>query len=65
MNCDEVKRMLDAYPDGDLDLTRQLDVETHPPSCFAPLSARRLELPALVSISVALPLCGEGTMAAD
>jgi anti-sigma factor (TIGR02949 family) len=33
MNCDEVRRMLDAYLDGELDLTRQLDVETHLPGC--------------------------------
>jgi anti-sigma factor RsiW len=40
MNCDDVRRMLDAYPDGELDLTRQLAVEkTHLPGCFAPLSA--------------------------
>jgi hypothetical protein len=26
MDCDEVRRMLDAYLDGELDLTRQLDV---------------------------------------
>ena len=55
MNCDEVRRILDAYPDGELDLTRQLDVETHLPGCFAPLSARRLESPALVSISCSSP----------
>jgi anti-sigma factor RsiW len=33
MNCAEVRRMLDAYLDGELDLTRQLDVETHLPGC--------------------------------
>jgi anti-sigma factor RsiW len=33
MDCDEVRRILDAYVDGELDLTRQLDVETHLPSC--------------------------------
>jgi anti-sigma factor RsiW len=33
MNCDEVRRMLDAYLDGELDLTRQLEVETHLPGC--------------------------------
>jgi anti-sigma factor RsiW len=33
MNCAEVRRMLDAYLDGELDLTRKLDVETHLPGC--------------------------------
>jgi anti-sigma factor RsiW len=33
MNCDEVRRMLDAYLDGELDLTRELDVETHLLGC--------------------------------
>jgi anti-sigma factor RsiW len=32
-NCDEVRRMLDGYLDGELDLTGQLDVETHLPGC--------------------------------
>jgi len=33
MNCDEVRHFLDAYIDGELDLTRQLDVETHLAGC--------------------------------
>ena len=33
MKCDEVRRMLDAYVDGELDLTRRVDVETHLPDC--------------------------------
>src|SRR5580704_3923318 len=33
MNCDEVRRMLHAYLDGELDLTLQLDVKTHLPGC--------------------------------
>ena len=33
MNCDEVRRFLDAYVDGELDLTHQLDVETHLTGC--------------------------------
>jgi anti-sigma factor RsiW len=33
MNCDEVRRMLDAYVDGELDLIRQGEVETHLPGC--------------------------------
>jgi anti-sigma factor RsiW len=35
MNCDEVGRSLVAYVDGELDLTRQLKVETHLASCFS------------------------------
>jgi predicted anti-sigma-YlaC factor YlaD len=33
MDCDEVRRMLDAYLDGELDQTRQLDVEAHLAGC--------------------------------
>jgi anti-sigma factor RsiW len=33
MDCDEVRCILDAYIDGELDLTRQLDVETHLRGC--------------------------------
>jgi anti-sigma factor (TIGR02949 family) len=33
MNCDEVMQFLDAYVDGELESTRQLDVETHLAGC--------------------------------
>jgi anti-sigma factor RsiW len=33
MNCDEVRHMLDAYLDGELDLIRHGDVEAHLPGC--------------------------------
>jgi predicted anti-sigma-YlaC factor YlaD len=33
MDCDEVRRMLDTYLDGELELSRQLHVETHLPGC--------------------------------
>ena len=33
MNCDEVRCMLDAYRDGELDPARQLDLETHLSGC--------------------------------
>src|SRR5260370_30451624 len=33
MNCDEVRRLLDAFVDGELDLTQQLDLETHLAGC--------------------------------
>ena len=29
MDCNEVRRLLDAYVDGEIELTRQLDVEAH------------------------------------
>ena len=29
MNCDEAERLLDAYVDGELELTRQLDLEVY------------------------------------
>jgi anti-sigma factor RsiW len=34
MNCDEVRHMLDAYVDGELDLIRHRDVETHLHGCL-------------------------------
>jgi anti-sigma factor (TIGR02949 family) len=33
MNCDEIRKFLDAYVDGELESTRQLDVETHLAGC--------------------------------
>lgn len=33
MNCNEAMQLLDAYVDGELDLTRQLDMETHLADC--------------------------------
>jgi anti-sigma factor RsiW len=33
MNCDEAGRLLDAYLDGELELTRQLDLEVHLAAC--------------------------------
>jgi anti-sigma factor RsiW len=35
MNCDETERLLDAYVDGELELTRQVDLETHLAACSA------------------------------
>jgi anti-sigma factor RsiW len=33
MDCNETRRLLDAYVDGELELTRQLDVEAHLAGC--------------------------------
>jgi anti-sigma factor RsiW len=33
MDCSETKQLLDAYVDGELELTRQLDVEAHLAAC--------------------------------
>ena len=33
MNCDEARQFLDAYVDGELELTRQLELETHLTGC--------------------------------
>jgi predicted anti-sigma-YlaC factor YlaD len=33
MDCNEVYRFLDAYVDGEIELTRQVDVEAHLASC--------------------------------
>jgi len=33
MDCNETKRLLDAYVDGELELTRQLDMEAHLATC--------------------------------
>jgi anti-sigma factor RsiW len=35
MNCDEVKLLLDAYADGELDLVRHIELETHLKACPA------------------------------
>jgi anti-sigma factor RsiW len=35
MTCDEARQLLDAYIDGELELTRQLDVETHLANCVS------------------------------
>jgi anti-sigma factor RsiW len=34
MDCNEARRFLDAYVDGEIELTRQLDVEAHLASCI-------------------------------
>jgi predicted anti-sigma-YlaC factor YlaD len=34
MDCEVTRRWLDAYLDGELELTRQLDVEAHLAACF-------------------------------
>ena len=33
MDCNETRRLLDAYVDGELELTRQLDMEAHLAAC--------------------------------
>jgi anti-sigma factor RsiW len=33
MDCNEIERLLDAYVDGELELTRQLDMEAHLAAC--------------------------------
>jgi anti-sigma factor RsiW len=40
MNCDEARRLIGAYSDGELDLVRSLEVEEHLRSCDACASAR-------------------------
>src|SRR4029077_558730 len=34
MDCNEIERLLDAYVDGELELTRQLDMEAHLAACL-------------------------------
>jgi len=34
VNCDLTSRLLDAYLDGELELTRRLDLEAHLAACF-------------------------------
>jgi anti-sigma factor RsiW len=33
MDCSEVERLLDAYFDGELELTHQLDLQAHVATC--------------------------------
>ncbi len=35
MDCNEARRLLDAYVDGEMELTRQLDLEAHLAGCTA------------------------------
>src|SRR5271165_2269914 len=35
MNCDEADRLMDAYLDGVLELTRQIEIERHLSRCHA------------------------------
>jgi anti-sigma factor RsiW len=35
VNCEEVRQLLDGYVDGELDLTRQLAIETHLAECLS------------------------------
>ena len=35
MDCNEVRRLLDTYVDGEIELTRQLDMEAHLAGCTA------------------------------
>jgi anti-sigma factor RsiW len=46
MNCEDARRLIAAYSDGELDLVRTLEVEEHLRSCAACASARE-NLPAL------------------
>ena len=34
MNCELIRRWLGAYLDGELELTRRLDLEAHLAACF-------------------------------
>ena len=40
MNCDDARRLIAAYSDGELDLLRNLEVEEHLRSCDSCASAR-------------------------
>jgi anti-sigma factor RsiW len=33
MNCEKTRRVLDAYLDGELELSRELDLEAHLAAC--------------------------------
>jgi anti-sigma factor RsiW len=54
MNCGVSRRSLDAYPDGELGVSRQLDLEAHLASCPSCKSAaaKAVEFRALIRASL-------------
>jgi predicted anti-sigma-YlaC factor YlaD len=56
MDCSETKRLLDAYVDGELELTGQLDVEAHLAACSTCKKAAVAETHFRYSVRMNMPV---------
>jgi anti-sigma factor RsiW len=56
MDCNETKRLLDAYTDDELELTRMLDVEAHLAACSACNKAAEAAINFRYSVRMNTPL---------
>ncbi len=56
MDCSETKWLLDAYVDGELELTRQLDMEAHLAACSTCKNAAEAAINFRYSIRVNMPV---------
>jgi hypothetical protein len=56
MDCNETKRLLTAYVDGELELTRQLDMEAHLAACSTCKNAAEAAINFRYSIRVNMPV---------
>jgi anti-sigma factor RsiW len=56
MDCNETRRLLDAYVDGEMELTRQLDLEAHLASCTACKKAAEAATKFRSSIQMNMPV---------
>src|SRR5258708_40378580 len=56
MDCNETKRLLDAYVDGELELTPELDMEAHLAACSTCKKAAEAAINFRFSIRVNMPV---------
>jgi anti-sigma factor RsiW len=56
MDCNEVRRLLDAYVDSEIELTRQLDLEAHLAGCTACKKAAEAATRLRYSIHMNMPV---------
>jgi anti-sigma factor RsiW len=56
MDCNETKRLLDAYVDGELELTRQLDMEAHLAACSTCKKAAEAAINFRFSVRMNMPV---------
>ncbi len=56
MDCNETKWLLDAYVDGELELTRELDMEAHLAACSTCKKAAEAAINFRFSIRVNMPV---------
>jgi anti-sigma factor RsiW len=56
MDCNETRRLLDAYVDRELELTRQLDMEAHLAACFTCKEAAEAAIDFRYSVRMNMPV---------